>query len=428
MTDENLDEAVTLAAVKSGSITADKQQDEATVSIFGTNPNKTSEEPSIENPLKEEDPIPASLAIDFSTELPQKDLNKTESIFRSQTEEPKLDKTESIFSSTGNQNPINNGTNIDESSVHQFFETQIIETNESDSFKSKKKIIIGIGITACLALIIVIPMLVELNSANNQILNPTSAPTATIAPTATTAPINISEVDFTSLNYNEAVTILQSLSTENIDIWNLLQPDWLQYGKVTVSKKIVCFARRDGLLVNDQTQTYGFMDLFYFNDNNELIYVLGVDQYDTNAHTYEIAKQLNYEIKSNGTDSSGYYDTIHVSINNVLIHISKPSYYIGIGYGGSKTELVSNLKNYGWEIINIDDSQYSSTSAYAISGLPAQYTISAGDLLSNIAKRYYNSTDAKYLDAIVAANVAKYPSFTRMNYQQGWVITIPVVS
>jgi len=67
-----------------------------------------------------------------------------------------------------------------------------------------------------------------------------------------------------------------------------------------------------------------------------------------------------------------------------------------------------------------------STSAAPVT-LPAQYTIVAGDLLPNIAKKYYNSTDAKYLDAIVAANKSKYPTFTRANYQQGWVITIPVV-
>jgi hypothetical protein len=59
--------------------------------------------------------------------------------------------------------------------------------------------------------------------------------------------------------------------------------------------------------------------------------------------------------------------------------------------------------------------------------LPTKHTIQAGELLNVIAKKYYGSTDGKYLDAIVAANVAEFPSFTRANYQQGWVITIPVV-
>ncbi len=70
----------------------------------------------------------------------------------------------------------------------------------------------------------------------------------------------------------------------------------------------------------------------------------------------------------------------------------------------------------------------SSASTSTAVTLPTQHTIKAGELLNVIAKQYYNSTDAKYLDAIVAANVGKYPSFTRANYQQGWIITIPVVN
>jgi hypothetical protein len=69
-----------------------------------------------------------------------------------------------------------------------------------------------------------------------------------------------------------------------------------------------------------------------------------------------------------------------------------------------------------------------SASTSTVSGtLPTKHTIQAGELLNVIAKKYYGSTDGKYLDAIVAANVAEFPSFTRANYQQGWVITIPVV-
>lgn len=59
--------------------------------------------------------------------------------------------------------------------------------------------------------------------------------------------------------------------------------------------------------------------------------------------------------------------------------------------------------------------------------LPAQHTIAAGELLPSIAKKYYNSSDNKYLDAIISANKDKYPTFTKADYQQGWVITIPVV-
>lgn len=67
------------------------------------------------------------------------------------------------------------------------------------------------------------------------------------------------------------------------------------------------------------------------------------------------------------------------------------------------------------------------TKAAAVSGLPTQHTIAAGELLPNIAKKYYNSTDVKYIDAIIAANKTKYPTFTRAVYMQGWVITIPKV-
>lgn len=57
--------------------------------------------------------------------------------------------------------------------------------------------------------------------------------------------------------------------------------------------------------------------------------------------------------------------------------------------------------------------------------LPTNHTIKAGELLPAIAKKYYNSTDIKYVDAIINANKTKYPSFTRSSYQQGWVIVIP---
>ncbi len=60
--------------------------------------------------------------------------------------------------------------------------------------------------------------------------------------------------------------------------------------------------------------------------------------------------------------------------------------------------------------------------------LPTTHTIAPGELLTTIAKKYYNSTDMKYINAIVAANKAKYPSFTTATYQQGWDITIPKVN
>ncbi|MHB1484936.1 MAG: hypothetical protein ACYCYI_09755 [Saccharofermentanales bacterium] len=60
-------------------------------------------------------------------------------------------------------------------------------------------------------------------------------------------------------------------------------------------------------------------------------------------------------------------------------------------------------------------------------GLPTTHTIAKGELLPAIAQRYYKSTAKKYLDAIVSANIAKYPDFSTEYYQQGWIITIPVV-
>lgn len=78
--------------------------------------------------------------------------------------------------------------------------------------------------------------------------------------------------------------------------------------------------------------------------------------------------------------------------------------------------------------VSATSSKPASTSTSAASvALPATYKIQPGDLLVNIAKKFYNSTDTKYLDAIIEANKAKYPAFTRANYQEGWTITIPKV-
>ena len=67
------------------------------------------------------------------------------------------------------------------------------------------------------------------------------------------------------------------------------------------------------------------------------------------------------------------------------------------------------------------------TKAAVSSTLPLKHVIASGELLPSIAKKYYNSSDNKYLDAIIAANKAAYPSFTREKYQMGWEITIPIV-
>lgn len=66
-------------------------------------------------------------------------------------------------------------------------------------------------------------------------------------------------------------------------------------------------------------------------------------------------------------------------------------------------------------------------SSASVSGLPTTHEIQPGELLPQIAQKYYKSSAKKYLDAIVAANKAKYPDFTTEYYQQGWKITIPVV-
>ena len=99
----------------------------------------------------------------------------------------------------------------------------------------------------------------------------------------------------------------------------------------------------------------------------------------------------------------------------------------GSSSAGSASVSASSSKVSSVSASSSKASSASVSSSAASIALPAQYTIAPGDLLVNIAKKYYNSTDAKYLDAIVTANKEKYPSFTRANYQQGWVITIPVV-
>jgi hypothetical protein len=61
-------------------------------------------------------------------------------------------------------------------------------------------------------------------------------------------------------------------------------------------------------------------------------------------------------------------------------------------------------------------------------GLPTTHKIKSGELITTIAKKYYNSTAQKYIDAIVDANKTKYPTFTDANYMADWEITIPVVN
>ncbi|MDD4717826.1 MAG: hypothetical protein PHN99_06895, partial [Eubacteriales bacterium] len=55
----------------------------------------------------------------------------------------------------------------------------------------------------------------------------------------------------------------------------------------------------------------------------------------------------------------------------------------------------------------------------------ASHTIQPGELLSNIAKKYYGSGAMEYMKAIVDANKTKYPNFTVDIYNSGWVIDIP---
>jgi len=61
------------------------------------------------------------------------------------------------------------------------------------------------------------------------------------------------------------------------------------------------------------------------------------------------------------------------------------------------------------------------------SSIIATHTIQPGELLGAIAQRYYGSQNLTYLNAIVEANKAKYPSFTLDHYGSGWVIDIPSV-
>jgi hypothetical protein len=57
----------------------------------------------------------------------------------------------------------------------------------------------------------------------------------------------------------------------------------------------------------------------------------------------------------------------------------------------------------------------------------ATHTIKGGEWLSVIANQYYGSSAAKYTNAIINANKAKYPNFTNEYYVEGWVIDIPKV-
>ncbi len=94
--------------------------------------------------------------------------------------------------------------------------------------------------------------------------------------------------------------------------------------------------------------------------------------------------------------------------------------------GGQTSGAASNAGSITSSASTSKSVSSASTSAAAVV-LPAQHKIAAGELLANIAKKYYNSSEGKYLDAIIEANKAKYPSFTRANYQEGWTITIPKV-
>lgn len=102
------------------------------------------------------------------------------------------------------------------------------------------------------------------------------------------------------------------------------------------------------------------------------------------------------------------------------------------------TGIVSSLVTSGTSAVsNISGTSSAVSSAIPTAGitvtptgtgvqLPATHTIQQGELLPAIAQRYYKSTDKKYLDAIVNANIGKYPDFSTEYYQQGWIITIPV--
>ncbi|NCU25951.1 hypothetical protein EOM86_04435 [Candidatus Nomurabacteria bacterium] len=107
---------------------------------------------------------------------------------------------------------------------------------------------------------------------------------------------------------------------------------------------------------------------------------------------------------------------------------------------GSVTESVESVSEISEEISASETSVVSeiASSQSSVSAAPtasptskpsgsilASHTIQPGELLSNIAKKYYGSGAMEYMKAIVDANKTKYPNFTVDFYNSGWVIDIP---